>query len=671
MRTLERLLAPKSIAIVGGGAWGASIVGAANRMGFAGAIYLVHPNGKQVAGAQTVTSLLQIPGQIDAAFVAVNRHASIQIVQDLAKLKCGGAVCFASGFAEAKDEDQAGVDLQAKLVDAAADMPILGPNCYGFINALDRTAIWPDQHGMAPVERGVAILTQSSNIAINLTQQARGLPIGYMVTCGNQAQTSQADLAFALLDDPRVTAVGLHIEGFEDIAAWDCVARKAHAQGTPIVALKVGRSEQAQRATISHTASLAGSDAGARALMAHWGFGQVDDLPCLLEALKLLHVFGRLDNATLSSISCSGGEASLAADLALGYNLSFPALTEDQRVSLRDALGPMVALANPLDYHTYIWRDAAAMTAAWAPMAAPHVGLTFSIVDYPRTDAADWECATQAALAVRQKTNRPFAVVATLPELMPADTSTRLMEGEVAPMCGLRELMVAAELAAGPVQIEPDAPLSASSAPEMPVLIDEHTAKHELSAYGIAVPAAVQIARDGPCVPITLTAPFAVKGVGLAHKTDAGAVKLHVTAEALFSVLSSMPTPDVLVEEMVQDCVVELLVGVRRDPAHGFVLTLGAGGVLTEVLKDTASLIVPTSPDGVRAALMSLKIAPLLHGYRGKPAANLDAVVVAVMAVQRYVVDHCDGLDEIEINPLVATPDRAVAVDALIRRTAR
>ena len=130
----------------------------------------------------------------------------------------GGAVCFASGFAEAEAEDAAGAALQAQLVAAAGEMPVLGPNCYGFVNALDRVAIWPDQHGMRPVARGVAILAQSSNIAINLTMQKRGLPIAYMVACGNQAQTRQSDLALALLRDARVTTLGLHIEGFGDVA---------------------------------------------------------------------------------------------------------------------------------------------------------------------------------------------------------------------------------------------------------------------------------------------------------------------------------------------------------------------------------------------------------------------------------------------------------------------
>lgn len=668
MRSLVRLLAPKTIAIVGGGAWGAAIIGAAQRVGFSGKIALIHPKGKTLEGATTYSNTADVPWPVDAAFIAVNRHSTLQIVADLAGMNAGGAVCFASGFSEASAEDASGTDLQDALVSAAGDMPILGPNCYGFLNALDRTGIWPDQHGMEPVDRGVAILTQSSNIAINLTQQARCLPIAYMITCGNQAQTSQADLAEALLDDPRVTAIGLHIEGFGDITTWDRFARKAQAKGIPVVALKAGKSEQAQRATVSHTASLAGSDAGARALLRRFGFGQVEDLPTLLETLRLHHVCGRLKAPTLSSISCSGGEASLAADMAHDHDLELPPLTDAQITDLRDALGPMVALANPLDYHTYIWRDAEAMTKAWRAMAADHVGLTFSIVDYPRTDASDWECATQAALNVRAQTGNAFAVVATLPELMPEHVARKLLDGGVVPMYGLREFLVAADLAASEPVLEKAPPLRPPATLDGVTLVEEHAAKQALADYGVDIPVSVQVNRNYDEMFPEVQGPVAVKGVGLAHKSEADAVRLGVSLKDIPDVMAAMPTDQVLIEEMVEDGIAELLIGVTRDPAHGFVLTLGAGGVLTEILQDTESLIVPVARESIEGAFDRLKLAPVLRGYRGKSAANMAALVDAVMAVQRYLVDHADSLDEIEINPLMVTADRAVAVDALIRK---
>lgn len=669
MRDLSRLFRPRSVAVIGGGAWCTSVIEQTERMGFDGAIWPVHPRAVTVAGKGAFPSIDDLPEPPDAVFIGVNRHVTIDVVAQLARIGAGGAVCFASGFSEASAEDATAHELQAQLVAAAGEMPILGPNCYGFINALDGALLWPDQHGCQSVDRGVAILTQSSNIAINLTMQQRGLPVAYTVTCGNMAQTSQAQIAMALLDDTRVTAIGLHIEGFGNLRDWEALAAKAHKRGVPLVALKVGASEQAQRATISHTASLAGSDAGAEALLARLGIARLRALPDFLETLKLLHVQGALAGSQIASISCSGGEASLIADMAVGSRIGFPDLTDTQGHQLRAALGPMVALSNPLDYNTYIWRDTDAMARAWGAMTGPSVDMTLSIVDYPVTDASDWVCATDAALAVRAQTDRPFGVVASLPELMPRDIAEQLMAGGVVPFCGLREALAAIEAASG--NTVPHArplclPVDLTTATRT---LSEAEAKAALSAHGVDIPRNVTAPADqAEMAAGDLTPPFAIKGVGLAHKTDADAVRLNVPMDTVAKAATQVGTTDVLIEEMIDRPVAELLVGVTRDAAHGLVLTLGAGGVLTELLRDTRSLLLPVTKADVTHALNALACAPLLNGYRGKPGAHLPAVINAVMAVQAYALAHSDTLSEIEINPLLCTPDRAVAVDALIEK---
>lgn len=662
MADLSRLLRPQSIAVIGGGAWCDQIIHQCQTMGYQGDLWMVHPKGKVVRGIQSVPSLTDLPQAPDAVFVGVNRHLCISLVAELSAMGAGGAVCFASGFSEAVAEDNTGQDLQAQLVAAAGDMPILGPNCYGFINALDNALLWPDQHGCRQVDRGVAILTQSSNIAINLTMQQRGLPIAYMVACGNMAQTSQAQIAMALLDDPRVTAIGLHIEGFGDTREWFDLAQKAYEKGVPLIALKVGKSDQAKRATVSHTASLAGSDAGACALLHRLGVGRVDDLPSFLETLKLLHCNGPLDAPTLSSVSCSGGEASLVADIVHSRALSFPALTDMQKQSLSKALGPMVALSNPLDYNTYVWRDADAMIDAWLPMAADHIGLTLLIVDYPCTDASDWKCATDAAIAVRASSGRPIAVVATLPELMPADVAQTLMAAGVTPMNGLVEAINAAEISASFTAPYDTPPLSAGL-DRAGEVISEIEAKQALAAFGVPVPLQItDVARAGD-----FHAPFAVKGMGFEHKSEAGAVMLNISQAELAQAVAEMPSTSVLIEEMVPNAVAEILVGVVRDPAHGFVLTLGAGGVLTELLQDTVSMLIPADDTAVKQSLNKLNCYKLLSGFRGKPAANIDALVDSIMAVQAFVVAHADSISEVELNPVICTQDAAIAADALIK----
>ncbi|SDX74748.1 acetyl-CoA synthetase [Ruegeria halocynthiae] len=668
-KDISRLLHPNSIAVIGGGAWCQQVILQSERMGYTGDIWPVHPKAAEIAGHRAYARLEDLPTAPDAAFVGINRHATIEAVQVLSEMGSGGAVCFASGFSEAVAEDDTGGDLQSELIKAADTMPILGPNCYGFINALDGALLWPDQHGAVPVDQGVAILTQSSNISINLTMQARALPIAYMVTCGNMAQTSQAEIAASLIDDPRVTAVGLHIEGFKDIREWEALATKAYEKGVPLIALKVGASEQAQAATVSHTASLAGNDAGAQALLNRLGIPRLASLPAFLETLKLLHCYGPLPGTNIASISCSGGEASLIADMAMGTGLNFPKLREDKETQLRDALGPIVALNNPLDYHTYIWRDENAMAKAWAGMTGDDIDLTISIVDYPTTDRDDWACATRAALKVRKDTNARFAVAATLPELLPEDVAQTLMEGGVVPLMGLSETLSAAR-AAGQINAPSRDPICLPGNQEATRTLTEAAAKCALAEHGLHVPQnrTVRGAAEISCATQEMTAPFAVKGVGLAHKSEHAAVRLEIQATDLVKVATEIGTDEILIEEMISGTVAELLVGVVRDPAHGFVLTLGAGGVLTEILRDTTSLLIPTTPDDIREALSTLKIAPLLAGYRGQPAADMDEIIAAVLAVQSYVTQHADTLGEVEINPLLCTPTRAIAVDALIRK---
>ena len=673
MRDLTRLLKPKSIAVIGGGAWCASIISAAKQIGFDGALHPVHPTGKQIAGHKSLRSLEEVPGPIDAAFIGVNRHATLDVVAQLRRLKAGGAICFASGFSEAAAEDAAAQDLQAALIEAAGEMPILGPNCYGFVNAFDGCAIWPDQHGCSRVQRGVAILTQSSNIAINLTMQNRGLPIGYMLTCGNQAQTAQTDIALQLLDDERVTAIGLHIEGFGNLRGWEALAQKARAKGVTLIALKSGVSQQAQAAAVSHTASLTGSDTGADAFLQRLGIRRARSLPVFLESLKLAHQFGPLSSNRIASISCSGGEAALAADTAQGTGLIFPPLNPRQAKDLSAALGPMVAMANPLDYHTYIWRDQAAMTQAWAAMADDEIAMTLLVSDYPRADlcdASDWECVTQAAIEATRRTGRPFAVVASLAELLPEQTAKTLMDHGVGAIHGLDHGLEALDVMSRPMA-PPAEPVLLPGIDRDAELVDEQSAKLALAAHGLTIPPSVVVTDRSTAgqAAADVGFPVALKTLGLAHKTGANGLALGLTTRAEVEVAAPrLADGPLLVERMVAGTLVEVLVGVTRDPAHGFVLTLGAGGTMTDVLRDRASLLIPATRAEVTARLKDLNIAPLLEGFRGNPPVDLDALLAAIDAVQAYVLANAERVEEVEINPLICTQDNAIAADALIRK---
>jgi len=671
---LRRLFSPKSIAVIGGGKWCKNVLRNCQEIGYSGDLWSVHPNRDSVAGIRAYPNVTDLPGAPEACFIGVNRNATIDVVENLSTKQAGGAICYANGFLEASGEADSGAELQNQLLDAAREMPLIGPNCYGFVNYLDGALLWPDQHGGKRVDAGVAIVTQSSNIAINLTMQRRGLPIAYVVTAGNQAQIGFAEIGAALLADDRVTALGLHIEGIGNITELNALSDTARALGKSVVALKVGRSDQAQAATLSHTASLAGSDAGAAALFDRLRIAQVESLPEFLEALKFQHVVGPLRTGKIASMSCSGGEASLMADAAVGHRVNFPELNEMQTKGLRKVLGPMVKLANPLDYNTHIWPDTSKLSATFTAMMDPGLSLGLVVLDFPRTDrcdASDWDNVIDAVSTTRVSTGQPMGIVTSLSENMPEDIAIRLIELGIAPLCGLSEAIKAVEIATqlGQTREKQELPLLPLQ-PKNVTLQSEAFAKAAIAEFGVPVPKNKVVASPEQATRAarSIGFPVALKGTGIAHKTEMAAVILNLLSEDdVSSAVKKMAVEGFLVEEMIGDSVCELLVGVVLDPAHGYVLTLAAGGVLTELMQDSVSLLIPTSADAVEISLRNLRVFPLLDGYRGATRANIGAIVQAVMAVQTYTCAHHGYIQEIEINPLICGQHRAVAADALVR----
>ena len=680
-RSLDRLIRPRTIAVFGGRE-ARRVIEQCDRMGFAGEIWPVHPTQESVLGRRCYRSVAELPDAPDAAFVGVNRMLTVDIVRELSARGAGGAVCYASGFSEAIAELAGGADLQQALVEAAGAMPIVGPNCYGMINGLDGALLWPDQHGIVRTERGVAILTQSSNIAINLSMQKRGVPISYLMTAGNQAQTGLSDLARAVLEDPCVTAVGLHIEGFGDIRALEALATRARALKKPLVALKVGKSEQAQRATVSHTASLAGSDAVADAVLDRLGIGRVATLPELIETLKLLHVAGPLESNAISSMSCSGGEASLMADAAVGRNVEFRALKPEQLPALRASLGQMVTLSNPLDYHTFVWGDLARQTEAFSAMFAGDYALNLIVLDFPREDrcdGTDWMITVSAIIAAAKQTGARAGILATLPENMPEAIAGQLIEAGIVPLCGISEALAASDIARGiAVAWKKPQPLpllsTRTEAGEIETL-SEAEAKAELAASGLAIPMGktAMTARDAADRAEELGFPVALKALGVEHKSDVGAVKLNLwdrnavrdAAESMAGVARGF-----LVERMVDRPIAELIVGAVRDPVVGPTLTVGAGGILVELLEDSVVLTLPVTKAEVLERISRLKVRKLIEGYRGGAKSSLEIVAEAVLSAAEYVVTNAARLEELDINPLMVLPESrgVVVADALIRR---
>ncbi len=713
--TLRRLFSPRSIAVFGGSA-AAEVVHQCRKLGFEGDIWPVHPRRDGIEGLRCYPSVAALPQAPDASFVAVPREATVDVVEQLAARGAGGAVCYASGFAEVGGE---GVDLQRRLVQAAGDMALLGPNCYGMLNYLDGVALWPDQHGGERVRRGVAIVTQSGNIGLNLTMQRRALPLAHLITVGNKAGSSMESIVDALLQDERVSAIGLHIEGLDDVVAFSRVALKALQQKVPLVALKSGSSQLGAQTTMSHTSSLAGPDVLYDALFARFGIARVFDPAGLLETLKLLHVHGGLPGRRIISASCSGGEASLVADLAQPRGLEMPALPALAQRRLHAVLGDKVSVVNPLDYHTYIWGDAGAQTECFGGMLECKFDMHLLVLDFPRADRCDastWQTTVDAFVAAHRVSAAAAGVVTSLPEGLPNEVAQLLLGHGIAPMHGITECLNAiahaamvgaaqqraADIAAlaepassvgreahsdaadglgsawpEPIETASYEPVDGNKRPEPQAvrMLDEAASKQALAAFGVPVPKSFVVGADAaPEAADRIGYPVVVKAVSatLAHKTEAGGVHLNLTSahevSAAVQAMSAL-SDRFLVEQMATDALAEFIVGIHRDPQFGLALTLGAGGIFVELLKDSATLLMPVSRTDMRHALESLKVWPLVAGFRARPAGDVGALLDAVMAVVAYAQANAATLLELDVNPLLVLPQGrgVLAVDALIR----
>lgn len=667
MSRLERLLRPKSICVVGGKE-AAVVVTQSIRMGFAGEIWPVHPTKDEVAGIKAYRSVADLPGAPDATWIGVNRRRTIEVVKALAERGAGGAVCHASGFCETKLLEEEGARLQAELVAAAGEMPIIGPNCYGLINYADGALLWFAHGGvrLAQGRKGVAVLTQSSGLAINVTMQRRGLPISYVVTAGNQAQTGLSEMALSLIEDYRVTALGMYIEGFDSVVGFEKLAARARELKKPIIVQKAGRSEQSQQATISHTASLAGSDAATNAFLTRLGIARVYTLPSFIEGLKLLHLFGPLPGNLLSSMGWSGGEESLMADLAVGRRVKFPRLTQEHRERVQSTLLPHVAVANPLDFQTYAF-DEASLTAIMTAMVSGGFDLNISLVDFPRSDRCDdegyWTLVRSFESALKTNDARG-AVVSLLPEGMPEHYANRLMARGILSVAGIAELLDAAEAAAfigaawRTPQAQPLANTGARTSEAKRVMLDEARAKELLAEAGLPVPMGERVGNAGSAAASAkaLGFPVALKALGVAHKADVGAVRLNLKdAESVLSAANDLLPlgTGLYVERMVSGAVAELIVGFTIDPVLGHAMTLGTGGVIVELLRDSATLLLPATHHEIEAALHALKLFPLLDGYRGRPRADIEAAIAAIAGIAEFVHKRAGEINELDINPLI------------------
>jgi acyl-CoA synthetase (NDP forming) len=680
---IHRLIAPRSIALIGAGDWTDAVAAGNVAIGYSGALWRVHPTRASTADTTYYRSVADLPGVPDAAFLAVPNHEAPSVAGALAAHGAGGFVCFTAGFSETGTES--GNLLTRELAANAGTLPFFGPNCYGFVNFFDRVAMMPDQIVGSPVERGVALICQSGTIALTLMFNHRSLPIGCLFSVGNQTRLAVEDLIEMLCEDSRVTAFGLYLEGIKDPERFARAAALARAAGKPIAVIKSGRTAAAARTAHSHTGSLAGADEVFEAFCRQAGIARCDTLGTLCETLKLFHTGGPLAGRKILVMGASGGDMAMTADVSRDMDLDFAPVPEQRAAALREVMTDRVTIANPFDIHTYLWFDPPALKRVFTEVLQSGYDAAGFMLDSPpegKADSAAYDAVIDVFIEAAHGSPTRAALIASLPETISARIRERCLGGGVIPLQGQREALEAISLAGGvgaawmnnpSVQLHLP-PTDATASGDIHALA-EHEGKAALAEFGVRVPRGMLVpAHAAVEAALALGFPLVIKASGahLEHKTEVGGVVLNVRTEA--EVMRAAErlaklSDTLLVEEMFTDGVAEILIGVIVDPQFGQVLVLGAGGVFTEILSDSVSLLPPWTRASIESALRGLTVGKLLAGYRGKPAADVDALTRAILGVARYASENVAALVELDVNPVIVRPAGlgAVAVDAMIR----
>jgi acyl-CoA synthetase (NDP forming) len=675
---LEPLFRPRSVAVVGAspdlGKPGGRCLDYLLRFGFSGAIYPINPNRATIAAITTYPSLRAVPGPIDLVLILIAAEQVPAALEEAAAAGARAAVVFSSGFREVGAE---GAELERRLVEAAArhGLAVLGPNCLGFVDVdarLPATFSTALQLIEQPATGPIAFVSQSGAMgaAIFGLAQSLGVGVGMFVSTGNESIIDFQAVFNRVAADPRVSVILGYIEGIRDGRAFVSAVREARCNSKDVAVLKVGRSDAGRVAAQTHTGAMAGSEEAWNAALDRAGAIRASGPSHLLDIGSALQGGSRAGGPRLGVITMSGGAGVLITDRATELGLSVPPLSEATRERLSRLLPAGCSLANPVDFGAaYGSADLIAATVRCVA-ESPDVDIVLVFLGLSSNLAGAIE---PLLVDVRSAIATPM-VICWLGG--PAHALLRLRTaGLPAYDDPLRAVAVAALLHDAASPLAEDLPLPpsgsrlqrrlAAAASSGRQVLSEPEAKALLADYGLPIiaEAVAQSADEATAITAAWGGPVAVKAIAadLIHKSDAGAVLLGVgsgdAASAFGAVTEAAQragaTPTgVLIARMASADRTELLVGSRWDEQFGPLVVVGAGGMTSEVDHDVAVDLAPVSADRASELIRSLRIAPMLTGFRSQPPRDLAAAADAVAAVSRFAADAGPTLRELDINPL-------------------
>ncbi len=694
---LSRLLAPRSIAVLGAspraGAFGDRVL--ANLARYGGAVHPVNAKYADIRGLPCHPTIAAIPGGADCAVIVTAREAVETLSREAIAAGVGGIVVFASGYAETGRPERAAEQERLAALARETGVPIIGPNCIGITNyALGmRVTFMLDAAIPAPSGRAIGIVSQSGALGFALEQAAeRGVAVSHVLTSGNSCDVDMADFVAWLAGEASCGAIALLFEGMAKPARLVAAARLAAAAGKPLVVCKIATGEEGAQAAMSHTGSLAGSDAAWHAVLAREGAVVVDDFEALAETASFfLKAPARPTAPGVAVICTSGGAGIMAADKAERHAVTLPQPRPQALEVLAARIPEYGAARNPCDVTAMVLNDPESLSACAHALAAdPAYGALVLPSVYASPQAAA-RVPFYASLA--RQYGKPVCI-AWLPEWLegpgaremerdPEVVVFRSMDRCFATIAAWRRRAASCargEAVTSPPAVRAEAARLLSGAG--PVLA-EREAKSLLAGYGIpmveemlatsadgAVAAATRLGGPGRKLAMKIESP------DIPHKTEAGVIRLGVAGEAgvraayadlmaTAARIAGARVTGVLVQPMVPPGV-EIILGARADRMFGPMVVVGLGGIFVELLRDTASAPAPLALSEARALLESLKGAAIFRGFRGLPAVDLDRLAGIVCGLGAFIADHAHTVAEIDINPLIATAEGLVAVDALI-----
>ena len=699
LASIHKMLNPRSIAVVGATErpqYGGRFLRAALQAGDRVRVYPVNPRYDEILGHKCYASVLDLPEVPDAVGIIVPYHRVIPVLRESAERGAGSAIVISAGFSERGVDERR--ELQAELGDVAREtgVRISGPNCLGLANIKDD--IWACSssrlEGVDLKSGNVGLVCQSGASAFGpfLSRAVgRGVGYSYIVSTGNEADLEAPDFARYLLDDDDTSVITMFIEGFKDARKFLEVARLAAERGKPIVAIKIGRSDLGTRAARSHTAALTGVDEVYDAAFEQYGVVRVHDWDKLLEIAQLLSV-GRVPaQRGISLVSHSGGVCSLTADNLGDAGLELPELSDPARDAINEILEGFGWAANPADITGHASRDTV-LPIMEHMIDEPEVG-TLVVA----SSASDEQA--QHVIDVRDRRDKLVTFLYTGNELGASTGLDRLKDAEV-PVFHSPENLAAAlskfhdyhvwresKLISGFGSARPMSDSQSAFADQLressEATLSEYVAKRIIEQWNMPVATerlvssedeAVEAARE-----IGLPVVIKVSSPDVLHKTEAGALRIGLAdedavraayGEVLTNTESHAPgarIDGVLVGEMVRGAT-EVIVGVSYDSQLGPVLLFGMGGVLVEVMRDVALRVCPISRLDAEEMVAQVRGSRLLHGFRGSPKADVEALVDTLIRVSDLAVNLEGVIAEMDINPLAVLPEGqgVKALDALV-----